>query len=262
MYDENRLSYAPDFVETFFCGDSTSAKIELNSLLKRQICLFCNKEPKSIKEISKALGMAEEYIEEAVVSLLKLKLLKNEGRKLITNFCMLPLNISRKAAALKHNYLVDSLFAERINKALYENKSEIMKIVSNSVNDFTFENLLWILYSLFASAVNVRIKDYFPRRQAVKFNINDSYLFPDEYSFSVRADYRFADEKENEEDAALVDYRRGHSSKFLSVKTADFGECHFCRVYELSKEIIKGNVTEKSEIKIDAVDNQVVIQTR
>lgn len=242
---EKRLCYAPAFVKVAFYGTNDLIKKQFELLLKKQICLVCYKEAKTVKEMSKLLGMDAVYINDAVNELESNKLLKMQGKKYITNFCMIPLVQSDIVYSIKHEYFIQNNFSERIQKFLLDKKQEILDLGFYG-NNFDYNFLLWILNYIISSEISMIIRKKYLCGKIDDLNPNNIPYEP----FSVKAEYEYAEENN--------DFEKNSNSKknkvlivFSDVTTVDFGECQFYKMINVSS----GNANDSNDIDDDFNEN-------
>lgn len=244
---ETRLCYAPAFVKVSFCGTDDAVKNQFESLLKKQICLVCYKEAKSVKEMSNIFRMDAIYIKEAVDELEANKLLKLKGKKYLTNFCMIPFAHSQEAYSIKHKYLLQNNFPERVQKLLLEKKEAIVDLGFYGC-DFDYNYLLWILYYIISSEICRNIRKKYFEKKAELLNI-PSYSLE---GFSVKAEYEYAEENNRLEKKDFAENKK-FSTVVSKLTTTDFGECQFYKVFNVSS-VVGNNENNSGEIKDDFIE--------
>ena len=86
-----QLSYAPAEFQISYCGYASPAMKQMQDLIKKQLALLCYDEAKSVDELSEALQTRREFIQDAVDSMTRIKMMKQIDGKYLTLFPMLHL---------------------------------------------------------------------------------------------------------------------------------------------------------------------------
>lgn len=219
-----KSAYAPAEVDYFFGYNCHNAHIIMAEKIPRQTAVICRGEGKSLVEISDELGVAPVYLEDFVRKMTDEGLLKKQGDKYLTNFCVFPKEIYAKAKHKAHLTLIENNIPEKISKALEGIKEKITALDFYG-NDFDYGYLMWIFYSWAAyfagvDATEKYIKKYgdrYPNETEREYRITLQYILPDE----------------NPDLSEYVNVKQMHWSNLGNqYKTAEFGLVDYVNGFE------------------------------
>lgn len=155
-----RFQYAPAEIIFKYYKNSDNALQEMENLLKQQICLVCYEKPLTAKEIGTQIGCAKEYVDDSMIDLCNLHLIKKENGKYSTNFNFLPhydfINAMNKTTEL----MVKNNFPKEFSEITLKLEPQIRKFDFYG-NDFEYNYLLWIIYGIAFRILNtIIVKKY------------------------------------------------------------------------------------------------------
>ncbi len=188
-----QLSYAPADLRVSYCGWASPAMQQMGDLFKKQLCLLCYEEAKSVEELSQALQTGTAYIQDAVEALTRLKIMKKMDGKYLTSFPMLPLNKNYQAGALNYKLVQEKEIPAKINDLLLSLKPAISRLDFYG-NDFDLSYLNWFLYTVLNNCILSQLRSYYSDKTD-QIVLNKNAWQSKDYDFSLCASFIYADEK-------------------------------------------------------------------
>ena len=148
---DKQLSYAPAEFQVSYCGWASPAMREMNGIFRQQLALLCYDQAKSVEELSESLQTPYEYIQDALDSFCKAKMMKKIDGKYLTLFPMLHLKKNYEAGLLCYKFSEEHEIPKKINDILFSLKDKIAALDFYG-NDFNLSYLNWFLYTIDYSA--------------------------------------------------------------------------------------------------------------
>ena len=194
---DKQLSYAPAEFQVSYCGWASPAMREMNGIFRQQLALLCYDQAKSVEELSEALQTPYEYIQDALDSFCKAKMMKKIDGKYLTTFPMLHLKKNYEAGLLCYKFSEEHEIPKKINDILFSLKDKIAALDFYG-NDFILSYLNWFLYTVTDNCMISEFRSYFSdKTDEVIFNNSDWRTA--NYDYSLCASYKYADEKIEDE---------------------------------------------------------------
>ena len=221
-----QLSYAPAEISFSYCGEGNVPAREMNSLLKRQLCLLCYDEAQTVEALAKALQCNKSYVIDAVKTLCDLGMMKKVGdvyEAFLTCFPMFHDDLGSKTYKLVYDYVIENEVPEKINTAIKNVENQI-KTLDFYGNDLELEYLNWFLYKITSDLISKKLTSYYADKTE-EFLLDNKYWRTEKRNFSLRGLYRYADEKEEPE----LDQKCWHNYSTFYNRVAN---CHVCNVFD------------------------------
>ena len=194
---DKQLSYAPAEFQVSYCGWASPAMREMNGIFRQQLALLCYDQAKSVEELSESLQTPYEYIQDALDSFCKAKMMKKIDGKYLTLFPMLHLKKNYEAGLLCYKFSEEHEIPKKINDILFSLKDRIADLDFYG-NDFDLSYLNWFLYTITDNCMISEFRSYFSdKTDEVIFNNSDWRT--NNYNYSLCASYNYADEKIEDE---------------------------------------------------------------
>ncbi len=184
-----KTAYAPAKVDYFFGFSARQASLLLDiSKVYPQIMVLCRNEAKSVNDIADEMGISPVYLEEALEKMKKAALLISPAKgKYQTNCCVFPEEAYARANIAACDVFHDNGFGERITKALFDLKDDIVALPFYG-NHFDYRYLMWILYVEAGDSFGVcgakryaeKYGNRFQNEAERTYRVTVEYVLPDE----------------------------------------------------------------------------------
>lgn len=137
-------SYKPENMDFVTSGNMPSSlpNSAMSRALPRNILLEASDNPSTIEELSMALGVAVPYMEEEVALLTKATLLKKQGDRYVTDFCILDGETQKH---LRKTLRVDSEVRTEAVRRIARDMLPVVRKIHPDNARFTDNDLLWWL---------------------------------------------------------------------------------------------------------------------
>ena len=192
-----QLSYAPAEFQVSYCGYASPAMQQMQDIIKKQLTLLCYDEAKSVDELSEALQTRREFIQDAVDSMTRIKMMKHIDRKYLTLFPMLHLKKNFECGKQTYKFSQEHEIPKRINDLLVSLKDKIAALDFYG-NDFDITYLNWFLYTVTSNCMMEAFRSYYSDKTD-EVVINKNAWCTANFDFSICASYNYADEKIEED---------------------------------------------------------------
>ena len=188
-----QLSYAPAELQLSYCGYASPAMQQMQDTIKQQLALLCYDEAKSVDELSEALQTRREFIQDAVNSMTRIKMMKQIDGKYLTLFPMLHLKKTFDCQKITNQFNQEYEIPKRINELLFSLKDKIAALDFYG-NDFDISYLNWFLYTVTSNCMIEEFRSYYSDKTD-EVILNKYAWSTANFDFSVCASYNYADEK-------------------------------------------------------------------
>lgn len=192
-----QLSYAPAELQISYCGWASPAMKEMQDVFKQQLTLLCYEQAKSVEELSEALQTRREFIQDALDSMTKIKMMKKIDGKYLTLFPMLHLKKNFECGAITYKVFQDLNIPERIVDLLSSLKEKIAALDFYG-NDFDITYLNWFLFTVCSNCMISEFRSYYSDKTD-EVVLNKNSWTTANFDFSLCPSYNYADEKVKED---------------------------------------------------------------
>lgn len=188
MTNTGKSAYAPYTLNWFWgynCGKATEI---FNSKIAQQVMVLCGQNGKSLNELADEMGVAPVYLEQVIDEMVTEKLLFQPVKnKYLSCCCVFPQNEYIKASAAEYIANIENNIPEKVCKAVYGVKDEIMSLDFYG-KDLGFDYLCWEFLIRAANFVGYiamnyyssKLEDKYPDETDRKFRMTVQYLNPEE----------------------------------------------------------------------------------
>lgn len=188
MTNTGKSAYAPYTLNWFWgynCGKATEI---FNSKIARQVMVLCGQNGKSLNELADEMGVAPVYLEQVIDEMVTEKMLFQPAKnKYLSCCCVFPQNEYIKASAAEYTANIENNIPEKVCKAVYGIKDEIMSLDFYG-KDLGFDYLCWEFLIRAANFVGYiamnyyssKLEDKYPDEADRKFRLTVQYLNPEE----------------------------------------------------------------------------------
>lgn len=187
-----QLSYAPADIRPTYCGWAMPLMQQFQDAFKKQIALLCYDEPKSVSDLSEALQTGYEYVQDAVNSLCKEKLLSKTNGKYLTQIPMFHLRKTYEATSVKNQLAWELNLPKKIVELTYALKDELCALDFYG-NTFDIKYLNWVFFVMIYNMMQRKLRTYFMDKTD-EVVIDDYTWRTQNFDASSMMYYKFADE--------------------------------------------------------------------
>lgn len=188
MTNTGRSAYAPYDLNWFWGYNCSKATEIFNSKIARQVMVLCGQNGKSLNELADEMGVAPVYLEQIIDEMVTEKMLFQPSKnKYLSCCCVFPQNEYIKASAAGYTANIENNIPEKVCKAVYGVKDEIMSLDFYG-KDLGFDYLCWEFLIRAANFVGYiamnyyssKLEDKYPDETDRKFRMTVQYLNPEE----------------------------------------------------------------------------------
>ena len=188
-----QLSYAPAEFDISYCGWASPAMQQMQDTFKKQLTLLCYAEAKSVDELSEAMQTRREFVQDAVDSMVSIKMMRKVDEKYLTLFPMMHLKKNYECGKMTYDFLIEHEIPKRINDLLFSLKDKIAALDFYG-NDFELSYLNWFLFTVTNNCIISEFRSYYSDKTD-EIVLNKNAWQTQNYNFSLCASYHYADEK-------------------------------------------------------------------